>query len=166
MHLNQWRGTRVTAHAELASRVQRGAQFLDETYPGWRENVNLDTLNVALGDACVLAQVTGVDELWLGSFEIALRRAHLTVTEAVGYGFYVHGSADQADVILRYRLLTDLWRIEVRRGLRVEAKPQPAAPLKVAAIQVSSVDVARGIRALEQFANRAAREVAKLVSRT
>jgi hypothetical protein len=56
------RGRRLTGAELIAKRshVERGAQLLDEAGPHeWREQVNLERLNLALASRCVLGQVFG-----------------------------------------------------------------------------------------------------------
>lgn len=43
----------------VAARVARGVEFLDADSPGWRDQINLKTLNVSTGEKCVLGQVYG-----------------------------------------------------------------------------------------------------------
>lgn len=44
-------------HFTAESAVAKGAAWLDKTYPGWVDNINLGTLSVASCDRCVLGQV-------------------------------------------------------------------------------------------------------------
>jgi hypothetical protein len=45
----------------LAERVARGAEFLDDLRPDWRSAVNLDRLQLAHCERCVLGQL----DLWV-----------------------------------------------------------------------------------------------------
>ncbi|TDB90878.1 hypothetical protein E1264_03365 [Actinomadura sp. KC216] len=59
---------------DIEVRVKDGAAFLDEKRPGWADEIDLETLDVADGDYCVLAQlyddyntgyyVLGLDDVW------------------------------------------------------------------------------------------------------
>lgn len=42
-------------------RISAGLAFMDERYPGWRNRINPDTLDVADPCNCILAQATGRD---------------------------------------------------------------------------------------------------------
>lgn len=44
---------------DYAERVARGVLWLDHMHDGWREKVNLETLDLSRSASCVLAQVTG-----------------------------------------------------------------------------------------------------------
>lgn len=41
---------------DYAARVQRGAALLDEKWPTWAQDIDLDTLDVGDGERCVTAQ--------------------------------------------------------------------------------------------------------------
>jgi hypothetical protein len=43
----------------ISDRVQRGAALLDARFPGWVDQVNLSTLNLASGCDCILGQRFG-----------------------------------------------------------------------------------------------------------
>lgn len=45
------------AEMSLVSRVQAGAEWLDEHYPGWEDKVDTFTLSMSAGNQCVLGQV-------------------------------------------------------------------------------------------------------------
>lgn len=40
-------------------RVSRGIEYLNKTYPGWRQRIDLDTLSLIDCELCVLGQLTG-----------------------------------------------------------------------------------------------------------
>lgn len=61
--------------------VQRGAAFLDERLPGWRDRVNPDTLKMESSCDCVLGQV-------LGSYGEGAQLLGLTDDELRELGFY------------------------------------------------------------------------------
>lgn len=45
----------IKAAAEL--RVQRGARWLTENFPGWQDRIDPDTLNLASAEMCICGQV-------------------------------------------------------------------------------------------------------------
>lgn len=45
--------------ATIAERVQRGAAFLDENFPDWTNEIDLRTLDLSSGCACILGQKFG-----------------------------------------------------------------------------------------------------------
>lgn len=44
---------------DYAARVQRGAALLDEKWPTWAQDINLDMLNIQSATHCVTAQFSG-----------------------------------------------------------------------------------------------------------
>lgn len=44
---------------DYAARVQRGAALLDEKWPTWAQDIDLDTLNIRSASSCVTAQYAG-----------------------------------------------------------------------------------------------------------
>jgi len=43
----------------LLGRAKKGAEWLDETQPGWRMKIKLDHLTVKQADSCVIGQLHG-----------------------------------------------------------------------------------------------------------
>jgi hypothetical protein len=85
-------------------RIARGAAFLDEKQPGWRERIDLEALNLASLENCVLGQVFGHFD---GGFA-ALADAGLVADVAtLDYGFDVNGDEDDDGW---YSVLTQEWR--------------------------------------------------------
>src|SRR4051812_23092318 len=56
----------------IAERVQRGASLLDTEFPGWVDQVDLSSLNLASGCDCILGQR-------FGDFAVGARATHLSV---------------------------------------------------------------------------------------
>jgi hypothetical protein len=56
----------------IAERVQRGASLLDTKFPGWVDQVDLSTLDLASGCDCILGQR-------FGDFNLGARMTHLSV---------------------------------------------------------------------------------------
>ena len=49
----------MTETKELEKRVIRGVKFLDEHYPGWLQEIDVDRLNLEHYSNCVLGQLYG-----------------------------------------------------------------------------------------------------------
>lgn len=45
----------------LRSRVEHGMRFLDVRSPGWRDQISLDTLNLASASNCICGQLFGAN---------------------------------------------------------------------------------------------------------
>lgn len=45
--------------AVLAERVLAGVEYLDETYPGWEESIDLRTFQISSTYGCVLSRIHG-----------------------------------------------------------------------------------------------------------
>jgi len=54
--------------------VKAGAAFLDVRVPGWVNRIDLDTLDLARGNSCVLGQLEGTADGGTTAFERAVRR--------------------------------------------------------------------------------------------
>lgn len=46
----------MSENIDYAARVQRGAALLDEKWPTWVQDIDLDTLDIASGRSCMSAQ--------------------------------------------------------------------------------------------------------------
>lgn len=78
----------------LQSRVARGVKFLNAVAPGWQKKINLDKLNLASTECCVVGQVfttrfqASMDALGIGYDAMDDDLAdHLTIV----FGFDVYG---------------------------------------------------------------------------
>lgn len=105
-----------TPRPTTRERVERGAAWLNRTKPGWRDLIDLDTLNLAYGDSCVLGQVFAdeadeSDGMVSDGFDYAIE--YLAPAQgtnwASGHGF--DQSIDfTAGASLNYAPLTDAWK--------------------------------------------------------
>jgi hypothetical protein len=93
--------------SSTSPRVERGAALLDMEAPGWTSKIDLDTLNIAHTDFCVLGQVYGDYDAGLDTLGGEAERA------PVKYGFLQQGNEGAAR-------LTDKWRAAIRKRLRQE----------------------------------------------
>lgn len=74
--------------------VSRGIEILDRVVPGWQGKIHIDTLDIASGNDCVLAQVYGKSYAWgaLNDFWIALVRAEeISWTQTIASFSFRHG---------------------------------------------------------------------------
>lgn len=39
--------------------IELGVQLLDDKYPGWLAEIDLETLDIAIGTKCIIGQLTG-----------------------------------------------------------------------------------------------------------
>lgn len=108
---------------DYAARVQRGAALLDEKWPTWAQDIDLDLLDIADGSDCVTAQYNramGGASLWCSG----RNRLELTTTEYIGHGF----NAPDLDISARaaldiYATLNALWR-DLIQERRAQAQPE------------------------------------------
>jgi hypothetical protein len=115
----QWWQARRARRISLSyarSRVQRGADYLDEFDPGWHRRVDPHTLELSSGSSCILGQLHG-------DFRMGLSRSHLINLSSapraslspVSYGFQcVNGVSDEAQE-QDYRYLNRAWREAVQQ---------------------------------------------------
>ena len=108
---------------DYAARVAKGAALLDEKWPTWATDVDLETLNIAAGSDCMTAQydafrqkAEGVANIF-GHWVDGMRRLGLNGDEYVAHGFngVAEGGCVPQDA---YDALNRLWRdlILLRRG--------------------------------------------------
>jgi hypothetical protein len=86
----------------ISLEVWNGVSFLDQHRPGWENEINLDKLELASTDECILGQL-------VGDYHVAKGLYNLSSTDC-----FVHGFAT-----LDSRRVTNEWRriIEYRRSL-------------------------------------------------
>lgn len=89
----------------IEQRVARGAELLNGLVPGWTERIDVNTLDIKLGDRCVLGQVfsertedygayyRGLDTLLVGDF-------------GADYGFHVLEACNYSE----WEALTNEWK--------------------------------------------------------
>ena len=80
----------------LPANVRRGEAFLDEHVPGWRDQVDPYTLDLANSCGCVLGQV-------FGDYYDGLALLGLTPRDAQRLGFFTWGRQS-------FYRLTEAWR--------------------------------------------------------
>ncbi len=102
-------------------RVQRGAELLDRTYPGWDDSVDLSNLQLASTCRCILGQAfgdythglfrTGITHLPL---ELGAEHPRMVNIGAIRHGFLAESALDPdydgEKMDKQYVVLTEAWR--------------------------------------------------------
>lgn len=86
--------------------IRRGATLLDEKWPGWREGVDVNTLNMWSMDLCVLAQLFG--DWTEGIHALGIK---WDIPKQIEYGFDLREGPGYSD---RCRTLTAEWKAYLR----------------------------------------------------
>lgn len=116
--LQWWRGRRARRISlEYArTRVERGADYLDEVDPGWHRRVDPDTLELSSGSSCILGQLHGDFRMGLSRSQIInLSSAPRTSLSPVSYGFQCVNDVDEADEDRDYAYLNQAWQEAVQK---------------------------------------------------
>ncbi len=103
---------------DYAARVRRGAALLDEKWPTWAQDIDLEKLDVRSGYRCVTAQYAGSKgrEPWYGTGQ------HLLGLDEEAY--VLHGFNSEQGEDREYAALNRLWRdliIQRREAAQPEA---------------------------------------------
>lgn len=104
---------------DYAARVQRGIALMDEKWPHWATEIDLETLDISSARACMTAQYSaarGGRPHWSSGRSLL----DLDLEE-----YELHGFA--ADLEQDYPTLNRLWRAEIERR-RAQADQAPAEP--------------------------------------
>lgn len=114
---------------DYAARVQRGAALLDEKWPTWAQDIDLDTLDIESGMACMTAQYAQKHDLgayWWSAIEPLGLADEDEDYEAHGFNAdrteQDYGSASEN----AYSTLNRLWRDLILQR-REEAQPPEAS---------------------------------------
>lgn len=112
---------------DYAARVARGIALMDEKWPAWATEVDLETLDIFSVTRCMTAQYARVNTELLGAdYRDGQNALDLTDDEYEEHGFNVDGASDEdADTDMDgYAILNDLWRAEIlRRRAQADASP-------------------------------------------
>lgn len=106
---------------DYASRVARGIALMDEKWPDWATEIDLERLDIEDASYCVTAQYAG-QKFGYADFSEGRRRLDLSTESYVGHGFNVEPGDFGA-----YAILNRLWRDEILRR-RAQADTAPAEP--------------------------------------
>lgn len=110
------------ADIDYAARVQRGIALMDEKWPNWATEIDLDRLDIADGMACMTAQYAQQQEAnrnWITGKKLL----SLDMDAYEEHGF----KADDADETTAYPTLNGLWKAEIERR-RAQGQGAPAEP--------------------------------------
>lgn len=88
--------------------VKRGANILDQLYPGWEKDINEETLNIAVCSDCAAGQI-------FGSYTFLYDNFGWGTDTAAYYGFNVRKAEDRVrdSVSESYDALRQAWIEEV-----------------------------------------------------
>lgn len=106
---------------DYAARVARGIALMDEKWPNWATEIDLETLDIENGVTCMTAQYAaaqGEVRNW-GTGRMLLDLSMDAYTEN-GFRTYDEDCED-------YPVLNDLWRAEILRR-RAQGQDAPAGP--------------------------------------
>lgn len=104
-------------------RASRGARYLDEVAPGWADDVDLWSLDLAHGSTCVLGQLHGSFSMGLGRAGVfSLSSAPRASFSPVDLGFHCIQGVCEALQEQDYEYLNHAWHeeIEKRCGLGLD----------------------------------------------
>lgn len=93
--------SRALTHDISAESIERGIAMLDSRIADWRERVDLDALDMADAQACLLGQIYGSLNQGLEALEVASSHAD-------HYGFSIPFNAYEAEAL--NEKLNDAWR--------------------------------------------------------
>lgn len=127
-------------------RARRGAAYLDDVAPGWMEDVDPLSLDLADGTACVLGQLHGSFAIGLGRAGIfSLSSAPRASFSPVDLGFHCVQGVGEDLQEQDHTYLTDAWREEVGRRRARSNRPLSSGirPTPFAAAESNRTDHAR-----------------------
>jgi hypothetical protein len=106
---------------DYASRVARGIALMDEKWPRWATEIDLEELDIEDGSHCVTAQYAAAQGE-VRNWKIGMSLLGLDMEAYTEEGFRTYDE-DQDD----YPVLNRLWRDEILRR-RAQADTAPAEP--------------------------------------
>jgi hypothetical protein len=125
---------------DYEARVDKGIALLTSKRPGWYRGYNLDTLDVANGDACVTAQYSGLGggsfNWHTGMTSLGLTQEDANVGSYTDHGFnaesedareevdYLPENYQQRDA---YDLLNQLWKDKIAALIAADSKSGDAS---------------------------------------
>lgn len=84
---------------KYTQKVQRGIEFLDENEPGWRQWIEIESLNLGDCEACILGQLFGTFDLGIGHYGLSCEKEEIL-------GFNMWGNQNNED----WQQLTQAWK--------------------------------------------------------
>jgi hypothetical protein len=112
---------------KIKQRVQNGVLWLDENYPGWREQINPGTLKITDCYFCIAGQLSGS-----GTCYDIFRKHNFSQEQQAHFGFFHPVNLDESGDSLEpyYYELQLAWQNELRRTApKTETSGAPAAEL-------------------------------------
>lgn len=108
---------------DYASRVQRGIALLDQKWPAWATEINLDTLDIASGATCMTAQYAASQGE--SGWEDGMEMLSLDESSYDEHGFRTDDHHADTD----YPALNGLWKAAIleRRSQVQDAPAEPEA---------------------------------------
>jgi hypothetical protein len=97
--------------ATMKARVERGATYLDERYPGWAAFIAVDRLDMYSSERCVLGHLYG--SYARGIAALNWERMEETGLKALNNGFITE-ERDGQGMLAEYDELSHMWELEVR----------------------------------------------------
>lgn len=117
----------MSEEIDYAARVQRGAALLDEKWPTWAQDIDLEKLDIQSGRNCVTAQFAQRElggTYWFDALD------HLGLTEGddgsyISHGFNAESYREERpyDQDEAYTELNTLWR-DLIQERRAQAQPE------------------------------------------
>ena len=95
----------------IDERVAKGAAWLDEEHPGWRENIDPEILDMTSCLSCILGQV--YENYWWSP--ITKRWTDADDRKAAAMGFNIDFNLTGDEVEAEFKLLTESWLRELAR---------------------------------------------------
>lgn len=113
---------------DYAARVARGIALMDEKWPGWATEIDLETLNIADGSCCVTAQYAKHRE-GRSSYMLGQDLLGLSDSAYEAHGFNAEGQSTRVLPCSDgdYDTLNGLWKAEIERR-RAQGQDAPAEP--------------------------------------
>lgn len=114
---------------DYAARVQRGITLLDQKWPAWATEINLDRLDIEWGDRCMTAQYGQLHGNADAESLNAWREGSSMLGLDTGTSYEEHGfnAADGSGPRSTYEALNGLWKAAIT-ARRAQAQDAPAEP--------------------------------------
>lgn len=110
--------TKPSLKDTFKKRVKAGMAYLDVIYPDWVEHIDLKKLDLGRSNTCMIGELygeysasrVGLNELTKVKIQ---GNGYIDVPEA--FGFYIEGDHNSRIVMSHYKLLTDIWKKEIKK---------------------------------------------------
>lgn len=95
--------------------AHRGAELMDEMHPGWRDRVDVESLDIANGNTCIIGQCFRDQVEYEGWSETVTDVTGLPFYRLPDHGFVLQGGPGE-DLLGKYTKLTHAWREVIESG--------------------------------------------------